>query len=166
VLDVWIQCSERNFKSITDRSVTSRRLRVDRGGAVYPRHCLYDRIVPSVPLLCHHVHVAAAPSPTHFSFSSFTFNLGVDPLPSVEPFFKRISEFLRPLLFFGLSHSYSAWGSSLSTVDSDLYLQSMPRRPPPTPLHLIQGPLPPRGRSKFTMPSMPRPIFQPQNMAS
>ncbi|KAI0273848.1 hypothetical protein BC834DRAFT_855841 [Gloeopeniophorella convolvens] len=37
----------------------------------------------------------------------------------------------------------------------------MPRRPAPTPLRLIQGSLPPRGRSKFTMPSMPRPIFYP-----
>jgi len=44
------------------------------------------------------------------------------------------------------------------------YLHSMPRRPPPTPLLLVQGPLPPRGVSKFTMPSVPRPIFHPQTM--
>ena len=37
----------------------------------------------------------------------------------------------------------------------------MPRRPPPTPLLLVPGPLPPRGESKFTMPSVPRPIYHP-----
>ncbi|TFY65458.1 hypothetical protein EVG20_g5574 [Dentipellis fragilis] len=36
----------------------------------------------------------------------------------------------------------------------------MPRRPPPTSLRLVEGPLPPRGRSKFTLPSVPRPTFQ------
>ncbi|KAI9466037.1 hypothetical protein BJY52DRAFT_317395 [Lactarius psammicola] len=40
----------------------------------------------------------------------------------------------------------------------------MPRRPAPTPLLLYQGPLPPRSRSKFTMPSVPRPIFLPPSM--
>ncbi|KAH9048514.1 hypothetical protein EDB84DRAFT_1456389 [Lactarius hengduanensis] len=42
----------------------------------------------------------------------------------------------------------------------------MPRRPAPTPLILYQGPLPPRSRSKFTMPSIPRPIFLPPSMAT
>jgi hypothetical protein len=37
----------------------------------------------------------------------------------------------------------------------------MPRRPAPTPLLLFKGPLPPRSESKFTMPSVPRPIFLP-----
>ncbi|KAI0048228.1 hypothetical protein FA95DRAFT_1491300 [Auriscalpium vulgare] len=37
----------------------------------------------------------------------------------------------------------------------------MPRRPPPTALRLVEGPLPPRGRAKFTLPSVPRPIFHP-----
>lgn len=37
----------------------------------------------------------------------------------------------------------------------------MPRRPAPTPLLLFKGPLPPRSESKFTMPSIPRPIFLP-----
>ncbi|KAI0057131.1 hypothetical protein BV25DRAFT_1785881, partial [Artomyces pyxidatus] len=41
----------------------------------------------------------------------------------------------------------------------------MPRRPPPTSLRLIDGPLPPRGRSKFTLPSLPRPIFNPPSTA-
>ncbi|KAI0256521.1 hypothetical protein BJV78DRAFT_285515 [Lactifluus subvellereus] len=40
----------------------------------------------------------------------------------------------------------------------------MPRRPPPTPLLLFNGPLPPRGQSKFTLPSMPRPIFHPPSV--
>lgn len=35
----------------------------------------------------------------------------------------------------------------------------MPRRPAPTPLLLFKGPLPHRKESKFTMPSVPRPIF-------
>ncbi|KAI9446623.1 hypothetical protein H4582DRAFT_587421 [Lactarius indigo] len=42
----------------------------------------------------------------------------------------------------------------------------MPRRPAPTPLLLYQGPLPPRSRSKFTMPSVPRPIFLPPAMVT
>ena len=42
----------------------------------------------------------------------------------------------------------------------------MPRRPAPTPLVLYQGPLPPRNQSKFTMPSMPRPIFLPPSMVT
>ena len=42
----------------------------------------------------------------------------------------------------------------------------MPRRPAPTPLVLFQGPLPPRNQSKFTMPSMPRPIFHPPSMVT
>ncbi|ETW85659.1 hypothetical protein HETIRDRAFT_414650 [Heterobasidion irregulare TC 32-1] len=37
----------------------------------------------------------------------------------------------------------------------------MPRRPPPTALRLIDGPLPARGKSKFTLPSIPRPTFHP-----
>ncbi|EKM55753.1 uncharacterized protein PHACADRAFT_96073 [Phanerochaete carnosa HHB-10118-sp] len=35
----------------------------------------------------------------------------------------------------------------------------MPRRSPPTPLRLHQGPLPLRGKPKHTMPSLPRPAF-------
>ncbi|KAH9981466.1 hypothetical protein BGW80DRAFT_1270383 [Lactifluus volemus] len=42
----------------------------------------------------------------------------------------------------------------------------MPRRPPPTPLLLVHGPLPPRGQSKFTMPSVPRPIFHPPSVVA
>ncbi|KAF8275204.1 hypothetical protein EI94DRAFT_39004 [Lactarius quietus] len=42
----------------------------------------------------------------------------------------------------------------------------MPRRPAPTPLVLFQGPLPPRNQSKFTMPSMPRPIFLPPSVVT
>ncbi|SRR6266404_6422829 len=42
----------------------------------------------------------------------------------------------------------------------------MPRRSAPSPLLLSQGPLPPRGRSKFTMPSVPRPIFHPPSVVS
>ena len=36
---------------------------------------------------------------------------------------------------------------------------NMPRRPPPTPLRLHQGPMPSRGKPKHTMPSLPRPVF-------
>src|SRR5882762_8682864 len=35
----------------------------------------------------------------------------------------------------------------------------MPRRPPPTPLRLVNGPLPPRSRPKYTLPLVPRPTF-------
>ncbi|KAI0320511.1 hypothetical protein OF83DRAFT_1031610, partial [Amylostereum chailletii] len=41
----------------------------------------------------------------------------------------------------------------------------MPRRPPPTALRLVEGPLPPRGKPKFTLPSVPRPVFSPPSMA-
>ncbi|THH15596.1 hypothetical protein EW146_g4896 [Bondarzewia mesenterica] len=40
----------------------------------------------------------------------------------------------------------------------------MPRRPPPTALRLAEGPIPPRGKSKFTLPSVPRPIFHPPSV--
>lgn len=42
------------------------------------------------------------------------------------------------------------------------YTQSrtMPRRAPPTALRLYDGPLPARGKPKFTLPSLPRPAFQ------
>lgn len=36
---------------------------------------------------------------------------------------------------------------------------SMPRRPPPTPLRLYVGPLPPRSQPKHTLPSVPRPAY-------
>ncbi|RDX42679.1 hypothetical protein OH76DRAFT_1362362 [Lentinus brumalis] len=35
----------------------------------------------------------------------------------------------------------------------------MPRRLPPTPLRLHEGPLPPRGKPRHTLPSLPRPAF-------
>ncbi|EJF62462.1 hypothetical protein BD309DRAFT_976553 [Dichomitus squalens] len=35
----------------------------------------------------------------------------------------------------------------------------MPRRQPPSALRLHVGPLPPRGKPKHTMPSLPRPAF-------
>jgi len=35
----------------------------------------------------------------------------------------------------------------------------MPRRPAPTALRLVQGPLPPRGHPKHTLPSPPHPAF-------
>ncbi|KAI0713270.1 hypothetical protein C8Q76DRAFT_796252 [Earliella scabrosa] len=35
----------------------------------------------------------------------------------------------------------------------------MPRRSPPTPLRLHNGPLPPRGQPRHTLPSLPRPAF-------
>lgn len=38
----------------------------------------------------------------------------------------------------------------------------MPRRPPPTPLRLHEGPLPTRSRPKHTLPSVPRPTFVPR----
>jgi len=36
------------------------------------------------------------------------------------------------------------------------------RRPPPTALHLVSGPLPPRNKPKHTLPSLPRPAFYPK----
>ncbi|KAI0747851.1 hypothetical protein C8Q80DRAFT_1120486 [Daedaleopsis nitida] len=36
----------------------------------------------------------------------------------------------------------------------------MPRRSPPTPLRLHNGPLLPRGMPRHTLPSLPRPAFQ------
>ena len=41
----------------------------------------------------------------------------------------------------------------------------MPRRAPPTPLRLYQGPLPPRSRPKHTLPSLPCPTFRPRLLA-
>jgi hypothetical protein len=64
----------------------------------------------------------------------------VDPLFSAEPFFIPFSQ------YFLTEQSGSI----------------MPRRPPPTPLLLVHGPLPSRGGSKFTLPSVPRPTFHPQ----
>ncbi|KAF9504294.1 hypothetical protein BS47DRAFT_1490222 [Hydnum rufescens UP504] len=37
----------------------------------------------------------------------------------------------------------------------------MPRRPPPSPLRLCNGPLPPRGAPRHKLPDLPRPIFIP-----
>ncbi|KAH9951496.1 hypothetical protein B0H21DRAFT_285987 [Amylocystis lapponica] len=36
-----------------------------------------------------------------------------------------------------------------------------PRRAPPTPLRLVTGPLPARGKPRHTLPSIPRPAFNP-----
>ncbi|KAI5124063.1 hypothetical protein M0805_003890 [Coniferiporia weirii] len=41
----------------------------------------------------------------------------------------------------------------------------MPRRPPPTSLRLVQGPLPPRGIARHTLPSVPRPALAPLNVS-
>lgn len=41
----------------------------------------------------------------------------------------------------------------------------MPRRSPPTALRLHEGPLPSRGKPKFTLPSVPRPIFHAPSIA-
>ncbi|KAJ3788738.1 hypothetical protein GGU11DRAFT_790208 [Lentinula aff. detonsa] len=40
------------------------------------------------------------------------------------------------------------------------------RRGPPSPLHLAQGPTPPRSAPKHTMPSVPRPTFRPPMIVS
>ncbi|KAJ8593898.1 hypothetical protein M405DRAFT_785325 [Rhizopogon salebrosus TDB-379] len=40
----------------------------------------------------------------------------------------------------------------------------MPRRPPPSSLRLVQGPLPPRTAPRHTLPSIPCPAFQPEAM--
>jgi len=54
---------------------------------------------------------------------------------------------------------------SLGSFLRDIFHSStMPRRPPPTPLQLFHGPLPPRGQPKFTLPSVPRPIFHPPSV--
>ncbi|EIN07669.1 hypothetical protein PUNSTDRAFT_126649 [Punctularia strigosozonata HHB-11173 SS5] len=37
----------------------------------------------------------------------------------------------------------------------------MPRRPPPTSLRLVAGPLPPRSKPRHTLPSLPMPAFYP-----
>ncbi|KAE9407042.1 hypothetical protein BT96DRAFT_174173 [Gymnopus androsaceus JB14] len=42
----------------------------------------------------------------------------------------------------------------------------MPRRGPPSPLRLAEGPTPPRSAPKHTMPSMPRPTFCPPMIVS
>ncbi|KAH7889960.1 hypothetical protein F5I97DRAFT_1848911 [Phlebopus sp. FC_14] len=39
----------------------------------------------------------------------------------------------------------------------------MRRRAPPTALHLVHGPLPPRNQPKHTLPCPPRPAFHPQD---
>lgn len=39
---------------------------------------------------------------------------------------------------------------------------TMRRRGPPSSLRLVQGPLPPRYQPKHTLPSVPRPVFQPE----
>ncbi|KAI0075484.1 hypothetical protein K474DRAFT_1582781, partial [Panus rudis PR-1116 ss-1] len=36
------------------------------------------------------------------------------------------------------------------------------RRRPPSPLRLVEGPLPPRNKPKHTLPSLPRPAFNPK----
>ncbi|KIK63764.1 hypothetical protein GYMLUDRAFT_40829 [Collybiopsis luxurians FD-317 M1] len=42
----------------------------------------------------------------------------------------------------------------------------MPRRGPPSPLRLAQGPTPARSVPKHTMPSVPRPVFTPPMIVS
>ena len=37
--------------------------------------------------------------------------------------------------------------------------KNMPRRPPPSPLRLVEGPLPSRRQPKHTLPSVPRPAY-------
>lgn len=128
--------------------MTSRKLRVDRGG-LYTPHCTcvvcYDRVSS---VFCFVITLLCCSSQSTTPHSFLTFTLGLIPCHRLSRFL-RVSEFLKQLIFFS---------------DILLHLQFMPRRPPPTPLHLVQGPLPPRGRSKFTMPSIPRPIFHPQKM--
>ncbi|PAV24370.1 hypothetical protein PNOK_0143800 [Pyrrhoderma noxium] len=41
----------------------------------------------------------------------------------------------------------------------------MPRRPPPTSLRLVKGPLPARGHAKHTLPSVPRPVLDASDLA-
>lgn len=41
----------------------------------------------------------------------------------------------------------------------------MPRRPPPTSLHLHKGPVPARGLAKHTLPSLPRPVVVPSDVS-
>jgi hypothetical protein len=94
-------------------------------------------------------------------------------LPSVDPIFRLFRRFsnqffrfvtlLFCLICIALAHEHNRLSERL---DFFFYLHAMPRRPPPTPLLLVQGPLPSRGMSKFTMPSVPRPIFHPQTMVA
>ena len=114
-------------------------------------------------LLCHHriaahIHCSLSPTRTHQQSPSFPLlKPWVDPLYSAEP-------------ICTLFVIYSYWSAFLLFVFDMQYSKMtrqnkpgplMPRRPPPTPLLLVRGPLPPRGESKFTMPSVPRPIFHP-----
>lgn len=41
----------------------------------------------------------------------------------------------------------------------------MPRRPPPSSLLLVKGPIPSRGQSKHTLPSVPRPVHVPTDLS-
>lgn len=119
--------------------------------AVYPIcSCLVSCIIRSSvvwALLCHHqiaahIHtpVLFFLSPTHQQSPSFPLlKPWVDPLYSAEPILYPFRHIFLPIESGPL----------------------MPRRPPPSPLRLVHGPLPPRGESKFTMPSVPRPIFYP-----
>jgi len=115
-LIIWIQCSKANFRSITDRSVTSRRLRVDRGRLYTPQCCC---MIVLFTLGSSVFALSSRRSPTRF-YSSRSINhilslqSWVDPLASVEPIFK-FSEFLKQPLFFGLSHPRSPWRVHCST---------------------------------------------------
>ncbi|SRR6266436_5305679 len=120
---------------------------------------LYRTTRPSFVLLCHHqtaVHTALflplinTPFPLLESW--------VDPLYSAEPILYLFRHIFIPVGRFAVVFDMRLRCSEIKLAQSDSF---MPRRPPPTPLLLVQGPLPPRGTSKFTMPSVPRPAFHP-----
>ena len=115
---IWIQCSKANFRSITDRSVTSRRLRVDRGRLYTPQCCC---MIVLFTLGSSVFALSSRCSPTRFyssrsiNTSFFTFNPGLIPWRRLTRFF-NFSEFLKqPPFFFGLSHPCSAWRVHCST---------------------------------------------------
>jgi len=107
-------------------------------------------------LLCHRFAVRSLSSTT--TIFSVLLNLGLIPSHRLSRFSSISQVFFFALL---LRLTRVAQQSSTRTFRLPSHLQFMPRRPPPTPLLLYSGPLPPRGQSKFTMPSVPRPIFCP-----
>jgi hypothetical protein len=104
---------------------------------VYPV-CLWSLCINRLCLLCHPVAVPVSLVDRSTDFPSYS-SLGLIPSSLAEPIFYHHR--------FGL-------------------FVAMPRRPAPTPLVLYQGPLPPRNHSKFTMPTMPRPIFLPVSVVT
>lgn len=74
-----------------------------------------------------------------------------------EPSFIYHFDFLIASLFRPMAHHPPAFSSKFEMV-----VAPATRRPPPTALRLISGPLPSRNKPRHTLPSMPRPAFYPK----